>query len=110
MYAASPRPLSYFLFSQPHLLRRANTHLYPFSNRKGQPTFEKTATGYVYHAFGFPGMAYAVSWIQHDLGQAFVALAMQYDTRPEEVLNQNFVIGIARPKVEDIVGELSKGE
>ena len=55
-------------------------------------------------------MAYAVSWIQHDLGQAFVALAMQYDTRPEEVLNQNFVIGIARPKVEDIVGELSKGE
>lgn len=55
-------------------------------------------------------MAYAVSWIQHDLGQTFVALAKQYDTRPDEVLGQNFVIGIARPKVEDIVKELSEGE
>ncbi|KAI5900093.1 NmrA-domain-containing protein [Schizophyllum commune H4-8] len=78
-------------------------------NRKGQPTFEKTDHGYVYHAFGFPGMAYAVSWIQHDLGQTFVTLGKQYNTRPDEVLGQNFVIGIARPKVEDIVKELSKG-
>ncbi|KAL1745470.1 hypothetical protein HDZ31DRAFT_81954 [Schizophyllum fasciatum] len=79
------------------------------TNPLKQKTLEKSDDSYIFHAFGGPGMAYAVTWIEHDLGSAFVALATQYESRASEVVGQSFVVGSARPTVEDFAAELGKG-
>ncbi|KAL1745471.1 hypothetical protein HDZ31DRAFT_36422 [Schizophyllum fasciatum] len=75
----------------------------------GLPPFGETDGRYVWHSYGEPQMVMAFSWIDHDMGQAVVALMKQYGTHASEINGQTFVVASGRYTAQELAAELEQG-
>lgn len=70
----------------------------------------KTESGYEMRVAVFPpNVPQVFTWVAKDLGPAVTALMTQYNTRPEDIMSQNFVVATARISYQQLADTYSKG-